>query len=116
MVPLIVGNENVGLGAKLACRGRSPTATENAQPGSAIENELRPVGSDQFQTRGVAAVAPRGGIDGGRGAARSPETELGHRDVGRLVGRAVHLRQTSPLEQKTCSILNLEKSECARLS
>src|SRR5215467_9032907 len=82
MVPVVVGDENMRLGIALAGFWSGPTAAENAQPGAAIENELRAVGGDELKAGRVAAVAPGGRIDGRSRATDSPKAEPGHRVRG----------------------------------
>ena len=90
MVPMIMGDEDVGL---LGARGMLvvPAIAQHAQAGAAIENELRAIGSDEIEARGVAAEAPGGGIDGGRGATNAPKGEFGDRRThcGRFGGESL---------------------------
>jgi hypothetical protein len=72
VVPVVVGDEDVGFWDAVAIRGGQAVA-QHAEAGAAVENDLRAVWCDQLQTGGVAAVAPGGGVDGRRGAPDTPE-------------------------------------------
>ena len=63
MVPMVVGNENVGFDTSVALPARPAIVlrvqmiAEHAQAGAAIEDEMRSVRDRQFQARRVPAVA-----------------------------------------------------------
>ena len=73
------------------CR-RGPAAAENAKTGAAIKNKLRAIGSSEFKTRGVTAIAPRRRIHGWRGAANAPEAEFCDWATHHLPGLGAWLR------------------------
>ena len=74
---MVVSNEDMRFRGAAGGWGSSAIA-QHAQAGAAIENELRAIGSDQFEARRVSAVAPRRGVNRRRGASHTPKTELGN--------------------------------------
>jgi len=76
VVPVVVGDEDVGLDAA-AAEFFAPVVAEHAQAGAAIENEFGVVGGGQFEARRVAAEAPGIALERRSRAADSPKNQLG---------------------------------------
>src|ERR1700735_385778 len=77
VVPVIMGNENVGFDAMAAVNLR-PAVPQHSQPSAAVQNKPSTVGGFEFQTRRIAAVAPCVALKRRRRAAHSPEGQFGN--------------------------------------
>ncbi len=77
VIPVVVRDEDVRFRA-VARGGSGPAGAERAKSGAAIEDDDAAVGRNEFEAGRVAAVAPSGGVHGGRRAAHAPEAEFGY--------------------------------------
>jgi hypothetical protein len=75
VVPMIVGNEDMGFGGKDGIPG-SRSISQHAQSCPAVEYELGAVRSEQVQARRVTSKTPGGRVDGRRRATNAPEAQF----------------------------------------
>ena len=73
VVPVVMGDKNM-CARRAAGVGWGPAIAKHAKTGSAIEDKLIAIGRNEFETRGITAIAPSGIIDGGRGTAYTPKS------------------------------------------
>jgi len=76
VVPVIVGDEDVGFGGPDGIIG-APAVSQHAKASAAIKNELRAIRGKEIQTRRVSAKAPGDRVDGRSRAANAPEGQFG---------------------------------------
>src|SRR5215470_20051542 len=79
VIPVIVRHQNVRFQASPR-RRHTPARAERPQSRSAIQNELRSVRRNEFQTRRVSTIPPRRRIHRRRGAAHTPKTQFADRN------------------------------------
>ena len=73
VVPVVMGDKNV-CARRAAGVGWGPAIAKHAKAGSAIEDELISIGSNEFEAWGITAIAPSSRVHGGRGTAYTPKS------------------------------------------